>query len=267
MTNLAATKKTSLKRGRLAQVAVIIPALDEEAAVGFVVEQVRAAGGALLREVIVVDNGSRDRTAERARAAGASVTREPQRGYGAACLAGLAALDPEVDLVVFLDADGSDDPGELPLLLAPILAGEADLVIGSRILGTLQPGAMTWPQRFGNWLAPALIRLVWGVRFTDLGPFRAIRRDALESLAMADRDFGWTVEMQIKAARFGLRCCERPVSYKKRIGKSKISGTLRGVFLAGRKILLTIGQEAWRDWRARAEARAALRHSTHVGQD
>jgi len=230
----------------LRRVAVIIPALDEEAAVGLVVRAVRAAGEDLALSVIVADNGSRDATAEVARGAGAQVVHEPQRGYGAACQAGLAAMPRDTEIVVFLDADASDQPAELPLLLAPILRDEADLVIGSRILGRLEPGAMTWPQRFGNWLAPLLIRLVWGVRFTDLGPFRAIRRDALAQLALRDRDFGWTVEMQIKAAKAGLRCVEQPVRYKPRIGRSKISGTVRGVLLAGHKILYTIAREALR---------------------
>lgn len=229
----------------IADVAIIIPALDEEASVAGVVREMVASG--LAGGVIVVDNGSRDATASRARDAGAIVAPEPRRGYGAACLAGIAALPQSCRVVVFVDADGSDDPDDLAMILAPIMAGEADLVIGSRVLGRIEPGAMTWPQRFGNWLAPALIRLLWGGRFTDLGPFRAIRRDALHRLDMQDRDFGWTVEMQVRAAKLGLRCVERPVRYRRRImGVSKISGNLRGVLRAGGKILYIIAREAWR---------------------
>lgn len=226
-------------------VAIVIPALNEEASVALVVRDMLQAG--LAAAVYVADNGSTDTTAARAKEAGAVVVHEPRRGYGAACLAGLAALPPHVRVVVFADADGSDDPGDLAMLLAPVMAGEADLVIGSRVLGRIDPGAMTWPQRFGNWLAPALIRVLWGGRFTDLGPFRAIRRDALDRLNMQDRDFGWTVEMQVRAAKLGLRCIERPVRYRKRaMGVSKISGNLRGVLRAGGKILYIIAREALR---------------------
>lgn len=229
-----------------ARIGVIIPALNEEAAIGDVVRAVLAAGAGQIAQCLVVDNGSTDLTAARAFGAGAQVITEPARGYGAACLAGLAALAMDVEIVVFLDGDGSDAPEDFASLVAPILAGQADLVIGSRIAGHMEKGAMTAPQRFGNWLAPALIRALWGVHFTDLGPFRAISRSALERLAMRDRDYGWTVEMQIKAARMGLRCLECPVQYRRRIGKSKISGTVRGVVRAGGKILYVVLREAMR---------------------
>lgn len=227
-----------------AEIAIVIPALDEEASVAAVVREMVQSG--LAGAVLVADNGSKDATAVRAREAGALVVHEARRGYGAACLAGVAALPESCRVVVFVDADGSDDPGDLAAVLAPILAGEADLVIGSRVLGRIDPGAMTWPQRLGNWLAPALIRVLWGARFTDLGPFRAIRRDALDRLHMQDRDFGWTVEMQVKAGKLSLRCVEVPVRYRKRMmGVSKISGNLGGVLRAGRKILYIIAREAW----------------------
>ena len=229
-------------------VAVIIPALDEEEPLGAVLAALPRAGGPdgpgfRVREVVVADNGSRDRTAAVARAAGATVVTEPRRGYGSACLAGLAHLrrDPH-DIVAFLDADHSDDPGQLAEILAPILADGAELVIGSRTLGVREPGSLTLVQRFGNRLAATLLRLLFGQRATDLGPFRAIRWRTLESLGMRDRDFGWTVEMQARAARAGLRVVEVPVRYRRRIGRSKISGTVRGMMGAGWKILFTLGR-------------------------
>jgi glycosyltransferase involved in cell wall biosynthesis len=192
-----------------------------------------------VHEIIVVDNGSTDGTAVVARQGGARVVTEPTAGYGRACLAGLSVLSSSVDVVVFLDGDHSDDAAELPTLLAPIARGEADLVIGSRVR-CAEPGSLTLQQRLGNRLACCLMHRCFGVRYTDLGPFRAIRREALERLRMHDRAFGWTVEMQAKAAVQGLRIVEVPVHYRLRIGRSKISGTLRGTICAGWAILITI---------------------------
>jgi glycosyltransferase involved in cell wall biosynthesis len=226
-------------------VIVLIPALNEQESLPVVLSALPRAGeGWTLREVVVADNGSTDRTAEVARVAGAVVVSEPRRGYGAACLAGLDHLrrDPP-DAVAFLDADGSDDPANLPALLAPVVEGRADLVIGSRVLGEREPGALTPVQAFGNRLATWLMRASFGARFTDLGPFRAMRWASLERLRMRDRDYGWTVEMQARALRAGLRCLEVPVRYRRRrAGRSKVAGTLRGAFGAGWKILLTIAR-------------------------
>jgi glycosyltransferase involved in cell wall biosynthesis len=195
-----------------------------------------------LRRIVVVDNGSRDATASIALATGADVVSEPLAGYGQACLSGIAALrSAPPDAVAFLDADNSDDPGELPLLLVPLLQDAADLVIGSRVLGTREAGAFTPVQEFGNFLASRLLRSFFGMRATDLGPFRIILWPALESLGMRDRDYGWTVEMQARAARAGLRVREVPVSYRRRRhGRSKIAGTLTGSTRAGWKILATL---------------------------
>lgn len=240
-------------------VVVVIPALDEEAGLARVLadlDRVRgtlpaaAADGARgampfrLRPTLVVDNGSTDRTADTARGRGATVVVEPRRGYGAACLAGLAHLraDPP-EIVAFLDADHSDDPADLPAVLGPILDNHADLVIGSRVAGDREPGSLSVVQEFGNRLATRLLLACFGARFTDLGPMRAIRWSSLESLRMRDRDYGWTVEMQARAARHGLKCAEVPVAYRRRrAGRSKVSGTLRGVIGAGTKILFTIAR-------------------------
>jgi len=220
------------------RVALILPALDEAESLA---EVLPALAGAGLAQIIVVDNGSRDRTAEVARAHGAQVVAEPRRGYGQACLAGIAALAPEISVVAFMDADGSHDPSELAALIQPIARGEADFVIGTRVARLRDAGAMTRQQLFGNWLATRLMRLLFGVRYSDLGPFRAIRREALERIAMRDTNFGWTVEMQIKAHRAGLRVAEVPVHCRRRrLGRSKISGTLRGTLLAGIKIIWTL---------------------------
>jgi glycosyltransferase involved in cell wall biosynthesis len=190
---------------------------------------------------VVADNGSTDGTARVAREHGATVVLEPRRGYGAACLKALEALaaDPP-DVVLFLDADLSDDPAQAGAVLAPILEGRADLVVGSRILGQREPGALSPHARFGNWLATRLLAALYGARYTDLGPFRAIRYEALMALEMRDKDFGWTVEMQVKAARRGLRHTEVPVRYRRRVGRSKISGTVGGSVRAGAKILATV---------------------------
>lgn len=213
---------------------VVIPALNEEQALGAVL---RAIPRPPVRRVIVADNGSKDRTAEVAREAGADVVAEPRRGYGSACLAALAALDGDTDIVVFLDADGSDEPGLIPALVAPIVEDRADLVIGSRALGKAEQGSLSAAQLVGNAIASRWLRLRFHQPATDLGPFRAIRRSALDELAMADRDYGWTVEMQIKAAQRRLRYAEIAVPYYRRVGQSKVSGTLRGALGAARKII------------------------------
>lgn len=197
-----------------------------------------------VRRIVVADNGSADGTARVAREGGAEVVEAPRRGYGSACLAGLDHLrrTGPPDVVVFVDADYSDHPDELPRLVAPILAGEADLVIGSRVLGQRERGALLPQARAGNLVACLLIRLFYGHRFTDLGPFRAIRWDALERLEMSDPNFGWTAEMQVKAVRRGLRSTEVPVSYRRRVGVSKITGTVSGTVRAGYKILWTVAR-------------------------
>lgn len=218
-----------------ARIAVVIPALNEEHAIGHVLDAIPR----WVDDVVVVDNGSRDRTADVARAHGARVVTEPRRGYGQACLTGLNALT-EPDIVVFLDGDFSDRPDEMGALVDPIVRRAAELVIGSRTRGTAEPGALTPQARFGNWLACGLMRWFWGARFTDLGPFRAIRFSTLRRLRMRDTNFGWTVEMQVKAAAAAIPCAEVAVRYRRRIGISKISGTLKGVILAGTKILYTI---------------------------
>lgn len=226
-------------------VAVVIPALNERAAIGRVIEEVPA----WVDRIVVADNGSTDGTPQVAAAHGAHVVHEPRRGYGAACLRALAALEgreQEPDVVVFLDADRSDFPGQMDRLVTPIVRQEADLVIGSRTLGHAEAGALTLPQRMGNALASALLRRVWGGRVTDLGPFRAIRFDALQALQMDDLGYGWTVQMQARALRQAMRVVEAPVAYRPRIGRSKISGTVRGVIGAGTKILTTIAREALR---------------------
>ncbi len=223
---------------------VVIPALDESRSLPRVIADLPRR---LIRHVVVVDNGSRDETAAVARAAGARVLTEPRRGYGSACLAGidwLRRLEVPPDVVVFVDADYSDHPDELPGLVEPIAANAADLVIGSRTLGRREPGALLPQARLGNLLASLLMRLLYGLPVTDLGPFRAIRWDSLLALGMTDRDFGWTAEMQVKAARSRLRYAEVPVSYRRRVGVSKITGTVTGTLRAGYKILYTIFRHA-----------------------
>ncbi|MDX1909879.1 MAG: glycosyltransferase family 2 protein [Saprospiraceae bacterium] len=222
---------------------VLIPAWNEEKALPLVLKNLPKDR---VRQIIVCDNGSTDKTTEVAKAAGAIVVSQPERGYGNACLAGMRYLEnlppsEQPEIVVFIDGDFSDFPEELPAIIAPILEEGKDLVIGSRRLGGMEAGAMTFPQRFGNWLAPAMIRLFYGYRFSDLGPFRAIRWEALKNMGMRDKNFGWTVEMQVRAAKMKLRCAEVPVRYRKRAaGHSKVSGTIKGTVLAGWKIITTI---------------------------
>lgn len=223
-----------------ANIAVIIPAYNEENAVGKVV---RALPKELLETIVVVNNNSNDQTAVVAQEAGAIVLDEPQQGYGFACLRGieyLKKLAQQPDIVVFIDADYSDHPEELPQLVAPILERDVAMVIGSRALGPKERGSMTPQQVFGNWLATKLIKWFYGVTFTDLGPFRAIQYDSLVALDMKDQTYGWTVEMQVKAAKQGMKVEEVPVSYRVRVGQSKISGTIKGTILAGYKIITTI---------------------------
>jgi len=218
---------------------VIIPALNEEEPIGKVVRAVAATK--IPSEIIVVDNGSTDQTAERARSAGARVVAEPQRGYGRACSAGVRALSPECDIVVFLDGDGSDCPGFMNELVDPILAGKYDFVIGSRTRGKREAGSMNLQQILSGRIAGFILRLLYGVRYTDMCPFRAIRRDALARLGMREQTYGWNLEMQMKAARAGLRILEVPVNHRRRTGgESKVSGTLRGTFVAGTRIVATL---------------------------
>jgi glycosyltransferase involved in cell wall biosynthesis len=222
------------------RVDVIIPAFNEENGVGEVVREIPRS---LVREIVVVNNASTDNTEVIARQAGATVLREPVPGYGRACLCGIAylkKLPQPPDIVVFLDADHSDYPEEISQLIEPIRDGGAALVIGSRALGQREQGSMTPQQVFGNWLATRLLSILYGANFTDLGPFRAIRFDKLLELNMQDKTYGWTVEMQLKAARAGMPYVEVPVRYRKRVGFSKISGTVKGTLLAGYKIITTI---------------------------
>jgi glycosyltransferase involved in cell wall biosynthesis len=218
---------------------VIIPAVDEEEAIGLVIAEIPPS----VQEIVVVDNGSHDRTAEVARDAGARVVSEPRRGYGRACLAGIAAAD-RPDILVFLDGDRSDYPAQLEDVVAPILEDRADMVIGSRNLGRRQAGAHPWHAVLGTKVCVAFMNATARSRATDLGPFRAITAEALRGLGMSDPTYGWTVEMQIKAARAGLRVVEVPVDYRPRIGRSKVSGTVSGTVKAGSKILGLIARYA-----------------------
>ncbi len=220
------------------KISVIIPALNEEEPIADVVRACLATG--LPAEVIVVDNGSTDRTAERARAAGARIVAAP-RGYGRACAAGIAAVRPETEIVVFLDGDGSDCAEGMEELVRPVVEGRADFVIGSRTRGQREKGSMNAQQVFAGYLAGALLRMLYGVRYTDMGPFRAIGREALARLGMKEETYGWNLEMQMRAARAGLRILEIPVNHRCRTGgESKVSGTLRGTFVAGTRILATL---------------------------
>jgi len=236
--------KNHQNRSEFAEVTVVIPALNEQDALPLVLRDLPQVGS-----VIVADNGSTDRTAEVALEAGAIVVDQPRRGYGSACLAGLAEVErqigrgkPAPQVIVFVDADYSDHPEQLPELVAPIFEGRADFVLGSRIVGEREPGAMPPQSLYGNRLACWLMRLFFGAHYTDLGPFRAIRYVELCRLEMSDTNFGWTIEMQIKATKARLRTLEVPVRYRRRVGTSKISGTARGTILAGSKILYTIAK-------------------------
>ncbi len=219
---------------------VIIPAYNEESSIGKVIADLPKD---ILRHIIVCDNASTDHTAKVAANHGAVVVPAPQKGYGSACLQGVAyikSLDQSPDIVVFIDGDYSDYPTQLPEVLQPIFVQDMDMVIGSRAMGNMEAGAMMPQQIFGNWLATNLIKLIYNYQFTDLGPFRAIKWDKLVEIDMQDEDFGWTVEMQVKAAKYKMKTTEVPVKYRKRIGKSKVSGTIKGTLLAGHKILWTI---------------------------
>ena len=221
-------------------IVVIIPAYNEENSIAKVINDIPTG---LVHEVIVVNNNSNDATEVNARAAGATVLRERRPGYGFACLKGieyLKELENKPDIVVFIDADYSDHPEEMPLLVKPIISDGMDMVIGSRALGKKERGSMTVQQVFGNWLATRLLKIIYDVRYTDLGPFRAICYDKLLEINMQDTTYGWTVEMQLKAAKLKMKVTEVPVNYRKRIGFSKISGTVKGTVLAGYKIITTI---------------------------
>lgn len=218
---------------------VIIPAYNEEDSIAHVIAEIPE----MVSEVIVVNNNSTDATSEVAKAAGATVLSEPNRGYGNACLKGMdyiAALSDKPDIVVFLDGDYSDYPEELIKIVTPIIEDDCDFVIGARVSALREKGAMTFPQRFGNWLATSLMKLFFGATFTDLGPFRAIKYNKLLALNMEDKTYGWTVEMQLKVLRRKYTYLEVPVRYRNRIGVSKVSGTVKGAIFAGIKILTWI---------------------------
>jgi len=225
------------------RIGAVIPALNEARAIGLVISAIPG----WIDQIVIGDNGSTDGTGDIARKAGADVVREEEPGYGAACLAALSQLNT-IDIVVFLDGDYSDYPEDMHQLVDPILHDQADMVIASRAIGECERGALTPQQRFGNWLATFLIHRIWGTRYTDLGPFRAIRWTSLQSLDMADRNYGWTVEMQIKALEHGLKVCEVPARYRRSIGVSKVSGTVKGSVMAGYKILSIIARHALRYW-------------------
>jgi glycosyltransferase involved in cell wall biosynthesis len=222
------------------KIVVIIPAMNEEGSIGKVVNEIPKN---LVSEILVCNNNSTDKTREVAEKAGATVLEEKRSGYGWACLKGMeyvAEMKEPADIIVFLDGDYSDYPAEMDLVVAPIVEDDMDMVIGSRALGKKAKGSMTFPQVFGNWLATRLMRLFYRVKYTDLGPFRAIKFDKLVALEMADKTYGWTIEMQIKAAKKKFKTCEVSVNYKKRIGHSKVSGTIRGAVSAGVKIIWMI---------------------------
>ena len=222
------------------KVKVIIPAFNEQDSIGHVIADIPKD---LVEEIIVVNNCSTDNTELNALATGVSVLLEKRRGYGYACLKGMehvAAQEEKPDIIVFMDADYSDFPDQLPEVIAPILENDMDLVIGARVKKYRESGSMTPPQVFGNWLATFLMKLLYGAKFSDLGPFRAIKYKKLMELCMEDKTYGWTVEMQIKALKHKMEICEVPVDYKKRIGESKVSGTIKGTIMAGYKIIFAI---------------------------
>ena len=219
-------------------ITVIIPAYNEEQSIGKVVDDIP---NDIVKYVIVVNNNSSDNTVQVAQKAGAITLDEPRKGYGWACLKGIEhSIKLKTDIVVFLDGDYSDYPQEIPDLVKPILDNNMDMVIGSRVLGKREKGSLTPQQVFGNWLATKLIRIFYRAKFTDLGPFRAIKSSALKKLEMSDKTYGWTIEMQIKAAKQKMNYCEVPVNYKRRIGVSKVSGTVKGTVLAGIKIIFAV---------------------------
>lgn len=215
---------------------LIIPALNEEESLGYVLSSIP---GELISEIIVVDGGSTDNTVGIAKRAEASVIQQPRRGYGRACTTGIEHANG--DVLIFLDADGADDPVEVRALIDPIISGDAEMVLGSRLAGEIESGAMPWQQYFGNWLSAKLIRLLYGLPVTDLSPFRAVKKSKLIELDMTEMTYGWPTEMIVKAARQGWRIQEIPVRYRARFGgESKISGTLRGTVLATYFIISTI---------------------------
>ena len=224
------------------KIGLIIPALNEAPVIGSVLDSLPAG---LFSQVVVVDNGSSDETGAIAAAHGATIVREARRGYGYACLAGMAQLSPACQITVFMDGDGSDLPEDAVRLVEPILAGEADMVIGARRGPSVAKGSLTPHQQFGNWLASILIQLLYNFRYTDLGPFRAVLMEKLRELEMRDTSYGWTVEMQVKALQMGMRVKEVPVSYRPRVGTSKISGSLQASIRAGIKIIATIFRLKW----------------------
>ena len=227
------------------EIRVIIPAINEAKSIAKVIGEIPE----IVEEIIVVDNGSSDATSDVAKKAGAIVLLETKAGYGHACLKGIDYVNsnhPDTEVICFLDGDFSDYPEQMPDVVNPILEGKVDMVIGSRALGNNEPGSLTIPQVFGNWLATKLMLLIYGAHFTDLGPFRAIAFSRLLELKMEDKTYGWTVEMQVKAAKQKLRFIEVPVNYRKRIGVSKVSGTVKGAVMAGIKIIWTIFKYTWR---------------------
>ncbi len=245
---------TSFEPNPSPRIVAVIPSLNEAPSISGVVKSLRKQS--LLSEVIVVDNASTDGTGDVAREAGARVVREGRRGYGRACLTGAMAVEG-AEILVFLDGDAADDPEDLPRVLGPILEGEADLVIGSRALGEREKDSMTWQQIFGNNLAAFLMRRIYRMEVTDMGPFRAIRRKDLLALDMSEMTYGWPVEMMVKSARAGYRYCEVPVSYRRRIGVSKVGGTISGGLRAGWRIILATFR--YSRWRPGKKAKAASR--------